>query len=216
VSLAHIAHIAHALQGLLGSSPLEVAGNLCGLLSVVLAVRESVWTMPTGLVNEALFAVLFYQVRLYPDVLLQALFFALTVYGWYAWTRTAGARTVAPTTRLTARSALTLCGFGAAAYVALGLFFATRTDASLPWVDSFTTVLSVIAQYLLSRKVFETWYLWIAADLILIPLYVYKGIGLTGVLYAVFLLLSIRGLLSWRRELRRERDTGMGAWARPA
>lgn len=185
-------------------TPLEIAGNLFGLISVVLAVRENIWTMPTGLVNVVLFAVLFYQVKLYPDVCLQMIFFVLTAYGWWVWTRRTGPRKVTPTTRLSGRAALALLGVGVAGYLCLALFFSTYTDASLPWIDSLTTTMSVIAQYLLSKKVLENWYLWIAADLIMIPMYVYKGIGLTAGLYVVFLVLAVRGLMAWRAEMRKE------------
>ena len=182
-------------------SNLEVAGDLFGLISVILTVRASIWCMPTGIVNVLLFAALFFNLRLYADAGLQIAFLVLTIYGWYTWTRTGGVHPVIPTTTLTRVGATRIALLGGLLFVCMALFFARLTDDSLPWIDSLTTALSLLAQYLLSRKVLENWHLWIVADVIQIPLYVYKGVWLTGALYTVFLGLAIAGLLRWRRAL---------------
>jgi len=185
------------------ATSVEVWGNLFGLISVALTVRENILSMPTGLVNVVLFAVLFYNIKLYPDMTLQGVFFVLNAYGWYKWTRTTGHEKVIATTRLTLPTGLKLGLIGLAAY-AFSVWFYTHEGSSVPAVDSLILVLSVIAQYLLSRKVLENWYLWIVVDLIAAPLYVYKGIVLTAGLYVVFLVMSVAGLISWRRVLSRQ------------
>ncbi len=184
----------------------EVWGNIFGLISVALTVRESIWSMPTGLVNVVLFAILFYNIKLYPDMTLQGVFFVLNAYGWYKWTRTSGNEKVIPTTRLPLPTGLMLGALGLAAY-GFSVWFYTREGSSVPAIDSLILMLSVIAQYLLSRKVLENWYLWIVVDLIAAPLYVYKGIVLTAGLYVVFFAMSIAGLVSWRRVLAQQATT---------
>jgi nicotinamide mononucleotide transporter len=78
---------------------------------------------------------------------------------------------------------------------------ATFTDASVPYGDAFTTVASLIAQWLMARKRLESWLFWISVDVIAIGIYWYKGLQLTSGLYAVFLVLATVGLFAWRRSL---------------
>ena len=178
----------------------EVFGFITGGVSVWLYVKENVWAWPVGLANSALFAVLFLQARLYADMALQGVYIVLGVLGWYLWLR-GGERkagvAIARTDRWTA-AVLTLLGVGVT--YGLTLFLRSVGDAA-PFLDALTTVLSLIAQYLLTRKLIENWAVWIAADVLYIGLYASRGLYLTGLLYLVFLCMCVAGLRSWRRAL---------------
>jgi nicotinamide mononucleotide transporter len=183
-------------------SALEIAGFLTGVLSVALMGRQHVWAWPTGLVNVALYAVVFRDARLYADMGLQIVYFALCAYGWYHWTTGAGPRAELPVRRappvaLVGASLVALLGF-----LALGALLRRFTDASLPYLDSALGAFSLVAQWLQARKWIENWLLWIAVDIVYVGLYVFKGLYLTAALYVVFLGLAVLGWSAWRASLR--------------
>ncbi len=186
-------------------SLLELLGTITGLITVVYASRSHILTWPTGLVNVALFFVLFYQVQLYSDMLLQVYFFATGVYGWIYWQHKKGKAPV-PITTLSNRMYLLMLALILVGSIGLGIFMSGIHEtlpawfpapAAYPFADALTTVLSVLANLLLARRILETWLLWIAVDLISIVLYLEKGILLMSVEYGIFLIIASYGLYTW-------------------
>src|SRR5688500_6845021 len=156
--------IASSLADTLPVEPWAVVGTAAGLLSVVLTVRQSLWCWPTGILSVAAYAVLFFRIRLYADAALQVFFAATSLYGWYAW-RYGGLRSQPLRVRaLSKRARLAIAAFLLPASALVAGALALWTDASLPWWDAPTTLLSVTAQLLLMRKVVENWICWIAVD----------------------------------------------------
>ena len=181
-------------------SAVEIAGFLTGALAVWLAVKQSPWTWPAGMANAAVFFVLFWRARLYGDMALQLLFFALCVLGWYRWLFGGAGHTQLRVSRLTPRGAIVYATGGVIVTAAFAPYLRSIGDAS-PWLDALTTVMSVEAQYLMTKKVFEHWYVWIAADVVYIWMYAERGLYLTGVLYVIFIGMCVAGLAEWRRSL---------------
>ncbi|GAA1604731.1 nicotinamide riboside transporter PnuC [Catellatospora bangladeshensis] len=180
----------------------EVLGFLTGVLNVWLLVRQNVANWAVGILNVLLLLVVFWTYGLYADASLQLVYVALGLLGWWQWLRrgTDGARL--EVSRTTRAEWTVLAVVGMLATVALWLLLDRATDSTVPLPDALTTVLSLAATYLQTRKKLESWWIWIVADLIYIPLYLYKGLWLTGALYVVFLGLCVAGLLSWQRALR--------------
>lgn len=189
-----------ALGGLI--SPIEIVAVLVSALCVWLYARESVWSWPTGLIGVALYLIICYEYRLYADAGLQAVYIVLQIYGWRQWLHGGTGRTPIAISRTSTRLWLALLGIGIAVYVPMGFILDRWTDTDVPWWDSAPTVSSLLAQYLISRKKLENWWVWIATDLVYIPLFAYKKLYLTAGLYAVFIILCIYGWLSWRRTYR--------------
>jgi nicotinamide mononucleotide transporter len=183
-------------------SPVEVLGFITGALAVWLAVRESVWTWPFAVANAAVFFVLFWQSQLYGGVMLQVVFFGIAVLGWYRWLRGGGQHTGVRITRLTWQTAALAVLFGIPATIGLTAYIRT-VDGFAPFQDALTTVLSLIGQYLLTKKIIENWYVWIVADVLYIALYIQRGLYLTTVLYVIFLMMCIAGVIEWRRTFHR-------------
>ncbi len=185
----------------------EALGATTGALCVWLAARSDPWTWPLGIANNLLYLVVFWRSRLYADALLQLVYVAISLYGIWRWRSGRGAARVRPVERAGAAE-LALVGGAAAALAAL-LYstLARHTDSDVPALDAITTATSLAAQWLMSRRLLENWWVWIAVDLVYVPLYVYKGLHVTAVLYGVFLLLCISGLAGWRRELEAARAT---------
>ena len=179
----------------------EVLGFVTGGACVWLTVREHVWNWPLGLANNVFFFALFLRSRLFADMGLQVVYFGLGVYGWLNWLYGGEHKSELRINRAAGRELWLLGGLIPAATWGLREALVAAGGAAPLW-DALTTALSLAAQYLLSRKRLEHWFFWIAADVIYVPLYLSRGLPLTAVLYAVFLVMCLAGLYEWRRRWR--------------
>ncbi len=188
-------------------SPLEIVAALFGAVSVYLSARQRLASWPTAIVNVLLSAVVYYRSQLYSDAGLQLVYFALSVYGWYEWRYGGAGRTELPVSRTPPRHGALLTALAAAGAVALGLLTTRLTDVLqhnrpwVPWTDATLTAASLAAQWMMTRKLVENWLVWIAVDVVYVPLLAYKGLYAFAVLYAVFLGLAVKGYVDWRRDL---------------
>ena len=183
-------------------SPLEIFAALVGAVSVYLSVRENVWSWPTAIVNVLLYVVVFFREKLYADMGLQVVYAVISAYGWYHWLHGGAGRGELRVSRTPLRERLVLPVLVVAGAVGLGTLFARATDASLPYLDSSLTATSLAAQWMMTRKYLENWIVWIAVDVVYVPMFIYKRLYPTAALYAVFLVLAAMGWIQWRRSLR--------------
>jgi len=185
----------------------EVLGFVTGAWSVWLTVKENVWNWPIGIANSAFYVIVFAQARLFADSTLNGLYIGLGFLGWYWWLRGGANRTVLRVGRINLITAGILLVLGLAGTVGMTRFLSSVHD-SAPFLDALTTVLSLIAEFMLARKLLENWYVWITADLIYIGLYSYRSLYLTSVLYGIFLAMCIAGWLRWSSTWRAGRAAG--------
>ncbi|MEW6265443.1 MAG: nicotinamide riboside transporter PnuC [Thermodesulfobacteriota bacterium] len=179
--------------------PIEITATIFGFICVWLTLKENIWCWPTGLVQVTLYVYVFFQARLYSDMGLHVIYILMQFYGWYNWLH--GGRNKG---RLTiARLSTTAAAFWAVTAVlgtaALGTVMSRHTDADLPYWDAAQTVLSLIAQWLMAKKVLESWLIWITVDVICVGLYTVKRLYPTAGLYATFLVMATAGFLAWKR-----------------
>jgi nicotinamide mononucleotide transporter len=184
----------------------EALGFITGTLCVWLLARQNIWNWPIGIGNNLFFLVLFLRTGLYADSGLQVLYAGLAVYGWWTWLKRNSQRLDSPDQELPVTHTAVATWIWLTPATALGatvLWFvlARYTDSVVPGWDAVTTAISLAATWGQCRKLLESWYLWILADLVYIPLYIYKGLRLTAVLYVVFLVLCLMGLSAWRKAL---------------
>ncbi|HEV2642732.1 MAG TPA: nicotinamide riboside transporter PnuC [Candidatus Elarobacter sp.] len=184
-----------------GSSCLELIAVVFGIVSVYLSTRENIWSWPTALVNVALFFVLFYRSGLYSDTGLQVVYFALSLYGWYEWLYGGAGHTAIAVSRTTRRTWPALAAIGVVVWAALGAITSRLPGTALPYMDAATTTVSLLAQWMMTRKLIENWLLWIAVDVIYVGMFVYKGLYLTAFNYGIYLALAVAGYVAWRRSL---------------
>lgn len=183
--------------------PLEIAGVVTGVAAVYLTVRQIVWCWPLGMINVALFAIVFARAGLYANAGLQVVYFALCAYGWWAWRRGGEGAQPLPVARLPRRFVLPLAAAAGTAALALGTLLARQTDASVPYLDSALAAASLAAQWLQARKWIENWPLWIAVNGIYVGLYLSQDLLWTAALYLGFLALAVAGWREWGRSLPR-------------
>jgi nicotinamide mononucleotide transporter len=177
-----------------------VAAGL-GVINVALVVWRSVWNYPFGLAMVALYFFVFFEARLYSDALLQIFFFVVQIYGWVNWVRARSEAGEVPVGRLSARERMFWSAGTVAASLAWGLLMARYTNAAAPIVDAFIAGTSISAQILMARRKIENWILWILVDVVAVALYFYRDLRPTSALYLLFLILSVAGLIGWRRAL---------------
>lgn len=187
-------------------NPLEILAATFGLANIVLLVRRSIWNFPFGIAMVSLYAVIFYQARLYGEAGLQIFFAAVQLYGWILWSRAGGREEVVAVRWLGWPARLAWLGFIAGATFGLGALMSRFTDAVSPYPDAAIAAASVAAQFLLSFRRIENWILWIAIDAGAIALYIARDLQLTAGLYAAFLVLSVLGLREWTRAAGRPRE----------
>jgi len=212
---------AQALQAWVGDLPIvwipadvsawiEVVGFVTGIVAVYLVVRNNLWTWPIGILNVLVYGYFFFVIaRHFANAGLQVVFLIAQIHGWYAWTR-----------RTTADKPVPIRAISLQAWVAVGVGIGVSTAAlvpllqeaggNVPFFDALTTGISLAAQLLLNLKRVETWLLWIAADAIYVPLYIYRAYYPTAILYGVFFVLAVMGWVTWRRQMLADRE------ARPA
>jgi len=176
----------------------EVLGFATGLVNVALLVRQHILNWPLGILNVLLLMVVFWSAGLYADAGLQIVYVILGGYGWWAWLYGGERRSRLVVRSTTAGEWLVLVAAGVLLTAGLWLFLDRLTESTVPFLDAVTTALSLLATYGQTRKLVENWWLWIAADLIYIPLYGYKDLWLTAILYVAFLALCVVGLRAWR------------------
>lgn len=182
-------------------SPLEIIAVMVNVVGVWLTARRTPWCWPVGVVAVLLYVWIFYDVKLYSDMLLQLVFAVLQGYGWWRWQNGRIDHGKVRIERLPARLAAIGLAAGALISVLLGGAMAHFTDASLPWLDASLTGFSLVASYWAARKFIASWWLWIILDAIYTGLYYYKALTLTAALYAGFILLAVYGLRAWQRDV---------------
>ena len=182
---------------------LELTGTIFGIAGVWLTVRENILCFPVGIVNVSLYALLFFQSKLYSDAILQIIYIGLLIYGWYEWIQKRGNNKQLSVSRTSRMLTYYLLAAGIMATFLIGTFFRYNTDASLPYIDSLTTSMSLIAQWMVARKKIENWLVWIVADIIYVSMYVYKHLYLTSVLYFIFIILAVIGWIEWKKDLQK-------------
>lgn len=178
-------------------STIELIAVVFGLLSVILTIRQNIWCWPTGLVQVVLFVGIFYDAKLYSDMVLHVIYIFLQFYGWYYWLYGDRGNKILVVQKLTPNQ---LVWWTLAVVVLTGMWGGLMhfcTDASFAFADAFIMMASLAAQWLMAQKKLQSWYYWIAVDIVGIFVYWQKGLSLTALLYCLFLVLALLGWISW-------------------
>jgi nicotinamide mononucleotide transporter len=194
-------------------SYLEFFGTIAGAVAVWLASKANVWSWPLGLINVTLFFFLFFQVQLYPDMFLQVFFFITNLMGWWRWkhpnTNEEDNRHELKISYMLPKQMFLLSLTGILGTILVGSL-ASRVHnifptifslpSAFPYADSFVTVMSIVATYLMIQKKVECWIVWIVVDVVATYMYFMKDIKFVGIEYLAFCFIAAYGLWNWIKE----------------
>jgi len=182
--------------------PAEWVAVLLAFGYLVLAVRQNAWCWICAIASSAIFLVLFAQADLVMQAALQLFYIAMGVYGWWAWRRGAGEAGVdLPVSSWNAGRHLLSVGAVLAATIVNGWIVARAQGGVVPYVDAFVAWASVVATWMVARKVLENWLYWIVVDSVAAALYWSQGLYATAVLFVVYVVIAVRGYFVWRADL---------------
>jgi nicotinamide mononucleotide transporter len=179
--------------------PLEIAGTILGLLNLWLTIRQNIWCWPVGIACVICFASVFFQIKLYSDFLLQLVYIAVQLYGWWFWVKH-GHSGIHSTHKVSVLSRIQLALYGIAIAVCslgLGTIMAKFTNADLPYLDALPTAISIAAAWMQARKVLQSWLFFIFGNILFIGIYASKGLYVTIILYVVSTILAAFGYVKW-------------------
>nr|WP_302830293.1 nicotinamide riboside transporter PnuC [uncultured Bacteroides sp.] len=197
---------------------LEIIGTFVGLLYLWLEYRASIYLWIAGIVMPAIYIFVYYDAGLYADFGINIYYLGAAIYGWMMWKygsflrrkflrkqvsgkkeRKEEQEAELPITRMPLRYLLPLTAIFALTLVGIAWILINFTDSNVPWLDSFTTALSIIGMWMLARKYVEQWWAWIAVDAVSFGLYIYKGLDYTAALYGLYTIIAIFGYLKWKK-----------------
>jgi nicotinamide mononucleotide transporter len=185
---------------------MEAFGFITGAACVALLVRQNIWNWPLGITNNLIFVVLFYRTGLYADVGLQGFYIAIAIFGWWSWLHGGKNHDALKVGRVAPATGGLLLLAVAAMTAALTWLLRRYTNSTVPVLDSLITAISLVAQFMMTRKWIENWWVWIVANCISVGLLIYKGLYVTSALYLVYQVLCVMGLIEWRRALKAQEN----------
>jgi len=200
--------ISHALQTWWqGQSWLEIIGVITGLLCVYLAAKNIIWNWPFAIISVVIYIFIFFNTHLYADMGLQFYFLAMNIYGWYFWSKKPAVDVKTPVMIISRKEII----ISIAAIIIFTFILGSvlkYTPASYPFIDSFCTACSLIAQVFLARKILENWLIWIFVDFIYVGVYLFKGLHLTAIMYVIYVAISLIGYIDWKKEYKMQLTNG--------
>ncbi len=206
---------------------IEVFGAVTGIIYVFLEIRQNIWLWPVGIVTSAVYIWVFFTSKFYADMSLQGYYLVISVLGWYWWV--SGDRRQATgdrqeeergrrgegeigrksgsesgrlrVTRINVKTTLILTAIFIVLIAVMYLVLDRLTDSPVPFWDSLITTLSIIATWMLARKIYEHWYLWLIVNLVSAILFFTRGLYPTFILYVVYGIMSFSGLRVWKKDI---------------
>ena len=182
---------------------LEITGVVFGLLSVWLAKKNHIGVFPTGMISTSIYVYLLLKWGLVGDMLINAYYFGMSVYGWVIWTRVNDQELATPISRMNQQEwryllllFLGSLGFVYGIYQWFGLW-----NSSTAVIDTLTTAIFFSGMWLMARRKIENWVFWIVGDIISVPLYLIKGFSFTSLQYLIFTFIAIYGYPEWKKIL---------------
>lgn len=192
------------IQEIRNTTLLEWVGAVTGAACVYLAAKQSIWNWSVAIISVLAYTIVFYKNQLYGDAALQMYFLSTSVYGWYFWLKKIE-KDEKPITSLTTKElAFTALATISLALV-LGLVLDKFTPTNVPYIDGCCTAISFVAQLLMTRKVLQNWAMWVFVDACYVPLYLYKSLYLTALLYVVLLIIAYKGHIDWNKQYKNPR-----------
>lgn len=188
---------------------LELIGIFFGFLSVWYSKQENILVYPTGIISTAIFVYILWVYVLLGDMLINAYYFVMSIYGWYYWTRTNSDKPQIPVTKTTKKEHIwsVFLFLLAILFILVVYVVNKKLEGWTAYVDTLTTAIFFVGMWLMAKKKLENWIYWIIGDIISVPLYFYKGLIFTSFQYLVFTIIAIYGYKAWKKSLNKNLQT---------
>ena len=187
---------------------LEITGVVFGLLSVWFSKNNNILVFPTGMISTSIFVYLLYKWVLLGDMMINAYYFIVSIYGWYVWTRKQN-NVVTPISTLNykeKKTSILIFVFSIIFVYSIYVYF-DKWNSFTAYIDNLTTAIFFVGMWLMAKRKIENWIFWIIGDVISIPLYFYKGLTFTSLQYLIFTFIAIAGYYSWKKILNKSKQT---------
>ncbi|GGE98348.1 nicotinamide riboside transporter PnuC [Flavobacterium limi] len=188
---------------------LEFLAFICGILSVWFAKKENIWVYPTGLIATVISVYLLYLAGYIGDMIINGYFSVMSIYGWYFWAKGKTVEDNLPITRTNLNEKITgILLFIVTFFVVFGIYkyFGYEIKAD-NYIDMISSGIFFAGMWYMARKKIENWTLWIIGDIIVVPLYAYRGLGMLSLQYLIFTILAISAYIEWRKILDSKKQT---------
>ena len=188
---------------------LEFIAVVFGIISVVYAKKENILVYPTGIICTVITIYLLYRAQYFGDMMMNIYYSIMSIYGWWNWSRIKDNRYIVLITRTNKKEYLIASFFF---LLTIGITYAVYKmnldSLEIPnYIDIFTSGIFFTAMWLMANKKIESWIFWVIGDIITVPLYSYRGLGMLSLQYLIFLILAIQGYLEWKKTLNKQNQT---------
>lgn len=186
----------------LSGNYIELLGAILGIVYIFFSIRQSILTWPIGLLTSVLYVWVFFVSKLYADMGLQMYYVAISIYGWYEWlfgNKTNHSEPI-QVSRITLKLSIVLSVISFFLFLLIWFILKNYTDSPVPLADSLATALSIVATWMLARKILEHWLVWIFVDAFSVGLFWYKDLLPTVVLFVVYTVMAYIGYREWKQE----------------
>jgi len=182
---------------------IEIIGAVIGLLYLYLEYNANRWLWPVGVLMPIIYVYIFFQSKFYADMGVNIYYFFASIYGWIHWNKhkKRGERAL-PITHTPKKYIIRLTVIGFILFVLISFILIRFTDSTVPFGDSFTTVLSMIGMWLLAQKYIEQWWFWFIVNIVSFGLYIWKGLYPTSMLFAIYSVISVFGYFKWKKMMK--------------
>jgi nicotinamide mononucleotide transporter len=182
---------------------IELLGALLSLVYLFLSIRQSILLWPVGILSAVLYMIVFFQTKFYADMGLNGYYFFISIYGWITWrSASRGKGFGIPVVHVGVIRGVLLLLIVLLLFFAIGYLLDNYTDSPIPYWDAFTTAGSIVATWMLTKKIIEHWILWVLIDIVSLGLYLYRGLFPTAVLFAIYTTMAVVGYIQWRRSMK--------------
>ena len=184
---------------------LEFLAFSFGIISVIYAKKENILVYPTGIICTVITVYLLYKAQYFGDMMMNIYYSLMSIYGWWNWSRIQNDKYLLKITRFSKNDlGLTVFLFLLTITITYAVYIFNLTEIKIPnYIDIFTSGIFFTAMWLMANKKLESWVFWIIGDIITVPLYAYRGLGMLSLQYIIFTILAIQGYIEWKKHLSR-------------
>ena len=197
---------------------LEAIATIFGILSVFFSIKKNIWVYPTGIISTVLYVYILYVFGLLGDMMINFYYTVMSIYGWILWSKSSKDHIHVEVSWANKKDWI-ISGilFGVSLILVTIVYYYkpffdnhfSMTDVQLGlyhldwanWLDVLTTAIFLVGMWLMAKRKVENWIFWIVGDIISIPMMIYKELGITSIMYAVFTVMAIRGYLEWKKSV---------------